>query len=269
MDKKRIGIHGVPRSGTTWLGEIINSSPHVKYKFQPLFSYELKDFLSESSQASTIDDFFEKLDHTKSAFLDQEEGKEKGIIPIFKKEKSTHIVYKEVRYHNILENLLAKDPEIKIIAIIRNPLATMNSWLKSPREFRKDLGWSEMDEWKEANKKNQFKKEEFFGFEKWKEAASLFIKLEKKYQHRFTIVEYSNILSRTFDEVDRLFKFCELELTDQTIEFLEASKKTEKNSTYSVFRCKDDDDDWRHNLNKNIIEEIEKDLKDTKLEKYL
>ena len=124
MKKKRIAIHGVPRSGTTWLGEIINSSSNVKYKFQPLFSYELKDSLDKNSELVEIDDFFEKLEKMNSPFLDQEEAKKKGIIPVFEKNEITHIVYKEVRYHHIIKNLLLKDSGIKIVGIIRNPLAT-------------------------------------------------------------------------------------------------------------------------------------------------
>lgn len=40
----KIAIHSVPRSGSTWLGEILNSSANVKYCFQPLFSYKFKEF---------------------------------------------------------------------------------------------------------------------------------------------------------------------------------------------------------------------------------
>ena len=36
---KNVAIFGVPRSGTSWLGQIFNSSPMVAYRFQPLFSY--------------------------------------------------------------------------------------------------------------------------------------------------------------------------------------------------------------------------------------
>lgn len=46
---------------------------------------------------------------------------------MFEKNEITHIVYKEVRYHHIIKNLLLKDSSIKIIGIIRNPLATINS----------------------------------------------------------------------------------------------------------------------------------------------
>ena len=45
----RVAIHGPPRSGTTWIGEIVNSSPRTIVKYQPLFSYALKDYLSPGS----------------------------------------------------------------------------------------------------------------------------------------------------------------------------------------------------------------------------
>ena len=43
---KRIGLHGVPRSGTSWLGNIFNSSPDLTYKHQPLYSYAFKNYLN-------------------------------------------------------------------------------------------------------------------------------------------------------------------------------------------------------------------------------
>ena len=44
---KRIAIHSVPRSGSSWLGQILNSSLKVCFRFQPLFSYAFKDYLNE------------------------------------------------------------------------------------------------------------------------------------------------------------------------------------------------------------------------------
>jgi hypothetical protein len=269
MNKQKVAIHGVPRSGTTWLGELINSSPNVRYKYQPLFSYELKDFLNENSSLSAINEYFDKLDKTKSPFLDQELAKEQGIIPVFTKQAITHIVYKEVRYHHIIKNLLSKDSEIKIIGIIRNPLATINSWLNSPREFRKDLGWLEIDEWRFANKKNAHKPEEFYGYEKWKEVAYLFSELENIHPDRFLLISYNQLLKNTFDEVERVFDFCDLYISNQTTEFINKSKNIDKNTTYSVYKKKVDDDEWKFSLNKNIISEILWDLNDNELKRYL
>lgn len=269
MNFTRIAIHGVPRSGTTWLGEIINSSPNVVYKYQPLFSYELKGFLNEASSLIDINSFFEKLLTLKSPFLDQLQAKADGIIPVFAKAEITHIAYKEVRYHHILKNLLLKDSGIKILGVVRNPFAVMNSWLESPREFRKDLGWSEEEEWRFAEKKNCNRTEEFYGFEKWKQVAYLFHELEMLFPDRFLLVNYDNLLRDTQNQVNQIYMFCGLSLSPQTTEFLSTSRKMGKETTYSVYRRKKKDDKWKGNLNQRIITEIEKDLNGTKLEKYL
>ena len=41
--KKVIAIFGMPRSGTSFLGQILDSSPSVAYRLEPIFSYKLKN----------------------------------------------------------------------------------------------------------------------------------------------------------------------------------------------------------------------------------
>ena len=271
MDNKffPIAIHGVPRSGTNWLGEIINSSPNVLYKFQPLFSYALKDFLTPSSSEHEINTFFQLLIDTNDDFLDRTEKRKQGILPIFPKKDITHVVYKEVRYHNILYNLIRKSTNIRLICIVRNPLSVINSWLKAPREFRDDLGWKPLEEWRYALKKNLNKPEEFNGYEKWKEATNIFLNLKKQYSNRVYIIEYQNLLINTLEEVENLFKFCQLSLTEQTKIFINKSSSCQNDNAYSVYRLQQSDRNWDKYLDRQIITEIINDLKNTELEKFL
>mgnify|MGYP006176305227 CR=1 FL=1 len=267
---KRIAIHSTPRSGSTWLGQIFNSNPKVKYAFQPLFSFELKGYLNENSSLETIQDFFLKLLHTKDDFINQTEGIKKGILPnFFKTNDVSHIVYKEVRYHYVIENLLLKDENIKIIGLVRNPLAVIASWLKAPREFRKDLGWLENEEWQYATLKNQNKIEEYNGFEKWKEVTNLFLKLEQEFPNQFLLVDYNDLLLDTKSCVKKMFAFCELEYTSETENFILQTKEINNEDAYSVFKTKKIDNDWENSLNLEIVEVIIKDLKNTPLEKFL
>lgn len=39
-----------------------------------------------------------------------------------------------MRYLHIIENLLIQCPDIKILGIVRNPLATLASWINAPKE---------------------------------------------------------------------------------------------------------------------------------------
>lgn len=265
----RIAIHSVPRSGSTWLGEIFNSHPEVIYKYQPLFSYAFKGRLTTSSTQTEIFNFFKEIAITNDDFIDQSEARKNGKMPVFKKSVTpTTVVYKEVRYHHVIENLLAKDSDLKVIGLIRNPYAVVYSWLNAPKEFRKDLGWNEIEEWRYAPKKNLNKPEEFNGFEKWKEVTSLFIRLENKFPSQFKIVYYKDLLNETENTIKELFHFCNLEYTENTKKFIKECQVTEHKDAYSVYKTKINDDEWKDLLNPIIIEEIKKELMNTEFEKY-
>lgn len=266
---KKIAIHGVPRSGTSWLGEIINSSPHTRYKFQPLFSYALKDYLTPASTRQDIEEFFSLLASTSDEFLDQSEKRERRLLPVFRKERFHHVVYKEVRYHNILHNLMRKADDVNLICLVRNPLSVINSWLLAPKEFRADLGWVPADEWRYALKKNLNKPEEFNGFEKWKVGTRIFLCLKNTYPDRVCLVEYRKLVEETRSEVERVFRFCGLPVSDQTRRFIHESKMSEHADAYAVYRKSPDHDAWRKSLDPRIIREIVHDLKGTDLERFL
>lgn len=258
---KRIAIHSAPRSGSSWLGQILNSSPKICFKFQPLFSYAFKDYLNEKSSQEDISAFFNNIAKSKDDFLLQRDKVINGEYPSFSKDnKSTHIVYKEVRYHNIINNLLAKDKELKVIGLIRSPYAVIDSFLRSPKEFRKDLGWEEEEEWRYALKKNMNKSEEFFGYEKWKEVYLIFKELEREYKDRFLLVRYDDLIGDTVNQVKKIFKFCDIEINEQTYSFIKRSNVPGKETVYSVYRDKKQDISWVNTLDKVIQSMIEVDL---------
>ncbi len=265
----RVAIHGVPRSGTSWIGEIVNSSPHTAYRFQPLFSYALKDFLTPGSTRKDIDAFFELLLHTEDDFINQTVKRESGDFPVFSKTEATHIVYKEVRYVNLLFNLMRKSDSIYLCAVIRNPLSTISSWLKAPREFRQDLGWSAQEEWRYALKKNLNKPEEFNGYEKWREATNIFLHLKTIYPSRVYIAKYSNFLSNPNEEAQNLFDAIGLEMTEQTQEFLRQSSNNDNADPYAVFRANQRDDKWKTKLDPIIAQQIINDVQGTALQEYV
>ncbi len=265
----KIAIHSVPRSGSTWLGTIFDSHPNVLYNYQPLFSFSLKDFLNETSNFDEIDLFYSKLSENDDDFIRQKKSKELGLVPSFYKSNIQAIAYKEVRYHHLLPNILKQHNEIKLVCLIRNPLSTLHSWWKAPKEFRGDLGWDFNDEWRTAQKKNAKKPEEFNGYEKWKEAAYLFHRLKEEYNDKVCLVEYKCLLEDTQSEVERIFAFCQLDLTPQTVNFLKESSEKTVDDHYSVFREKQTDDKWKSELPEYIAAYVYEDLKGTMLDRYL
>jgi hypothetical protein len=266
---QKICIHSVPRSGSTWLGSIFDSHPNVIYKYQPLFSYAFKDYLNEASTKDQIDSFFKKIETSNDPFINQIEAIKKEITPLFiKSNNPTHICYKEVRYHHILENMIRKAKDVKVILLIRNPLAVLYSWKNAPKEFREEKGWIFEKEWQFAPLKNNDKKEEYNGYEKWKEATHLFLHLKKKYPENVKIVNYSDLLNNTIQVVEDVYNFTGLKVTEQTLNFLTSSKSKNHTDAYSVFKVKKTDNQW-HKLPTNIIDFIKKDLEGTVLEKFI
>jgi hypothetical protein len=264
---EKIAIHSVPRSGSSWLGEIINSSPNVNYNFQPLFSYAFKSRLDDESSSLDIENFYHEISQTDDEFIRQIDDRKSGKKPVFYKDsKITAVAYKEVRYHYVLENLLEKCPEIKVIGLVRNPYSVINSWFNAPREFRKDLGWKLESELLAADEKNQGRKEEYFGLNKWIETTLLFERLQKKYPENFYLLEYEDLCSNTIDVVKALFIFLGLEYTEQTASFL--SEKKEVKGTYSVMKNKNQAQVTKVELSESIIEAINRVLTKNKLTQY-
>lgn len=264
----KFAIHGVPRSGSTWIGEIFNSSPSVCYRYQPLFSYALKAYLTESSCRADIDAFYDELIESRDAFLLQVAAREVGRLPQFEKGELTHVGYKEVRYHHILPNLIREAKDVKIIVIQRNPFSVINSWLNAPREFRADLGWNPLEEWRYALKKNLNRPEEFNGYEKWKETSLLFHYLAKQYPDRVKILRYDELLLDPVCQVRDAFKFIDLDYTSQTDTFLNEASDTDSDA-YSVVRFRQTDDKWKAQLHPDIIEVITEDLQGCVLDFFL
>lgn len=263
----KLAIHSVPRSGSSWLGEIVNSSEYVNYSYQPLFSYRFKSFLSENSSNSEINDFFDLLKMNNDSFIRQEDDRKLGVKPIFYKSEPLCIAYKEVRYHNILENLLLRDEDLKLIALIRNPLSVIASWYSAPREFRKDLGWQLEDEIYFANKKNDNRKEEYFGLNKWIESTLLFERLHDKYKDRVLIVNYNDLILDVTNETYRIYDFLNLPVSEQVERFIET--KLVNQGTYSVFNTKSADNGWEVVLPIKIQDMIIKSVEEASLKKYL
>ena len=263
----KVGVFGVPRSGTSWLGHIFNSHPDVAFRFQPLFSYGHKGGLTSSSSAEEILTFFEEIFDSQDAFTTMKSATQRNY-PTFKKTVvPTHIVFKETRYLHIIENVLTQCGDVKIIGLVRNPLSVLASLVSAPKEFQRD--WIVHSEWRMAPSKNQNRAEEFYGFDKWKETSELFLRLKSQFPQQFHLVTYKELNSAPLDTTEKLFDFCGLEVCSQVEEFLAESKSRHDPDPYSVFRAYASDEGWRGNLQDEIVKQILLELKNTSLEVFL
>lgn len=265
---QKIAIFGVPRSGTSWLGQIFNSHPYVAFRLQPLFSYTHKGRLNENSSAQEIDDFFiEILNSSDSFTLMQDAYYHKSYPNFIKSAESTHIVFKETRYLNIMENMLSKCPQITIIGIVRDPRSVLASWVEAPKEF--DAEWDIIKEWRWAPKKNAGKAEEFYGYEKWKQSARDFLRFAQDFPEQFRLVQYERLVNDPLTETHQLFQFCGLDVETQTTRFISDSRKRHDDDAYSVYRSKAGGQRWMEVLPYEITQTILADLDSTSLADFL
>jgi hypothetical protein len=263
-----IGIHGVPRSGTSWLGQIFNSHPQVAFRFQPLFSYAFKSYLNLNSSKDEMDNFFEQIFLSDDYFINMKDSEIHKNYPVFQKNPQPQVLmYKEVRYHYLIPHLLKHHESVKFIFIIRNPFSVLTSWAKAPREFKPE--WNFNDEWKNAQSKNQNKPEEYFGFDKWKEASQLFFKCKKNFPDHVQIISYNELLKNTIPLIERLFEFSGLLLDKQSIDFINKSRKQNHEDPNSVFKIKLEDNGWKNFIPENIIRQVHDELKESELAKFL
>ena len=260
---KNVMINGAPRSGTSWLGQIFNSSPVTSYRFQPLFSYAFKDHLTLNSTKSEITKFFNEVSVTDDDFILQTDQLRRKIHSEFQKDVPTHTVMKHVRYHYLLKHILEISDDIKVIGIIRHPCGVINSWLKTPREFNPE--W-DISEWKHGSMKNKNQPGEYYGFEKWKETNSLFLKLHNQYPERFKIIQYDDLVKDRITTTQTIFDFVDLEMTNQTFDFLTKSQEKEIDDPDTAFRLSDVSERWKYELDTYIVNEIHNDLIGSELE---
>lgn len=265
----RIAVHGVPRSGTSWVGEILNSAPDVAYRYQPLFSYAHKDFLDGRSTAADVDTFFERLRRCEDPFTNQTERREAGQFPRFEKVAPRHVAYKEVRYHQLLPHLMQCAPDLRLCLVVRHPLSVLQSWLQAPREFRADLGWTVADEWRHAPRKNQGRPEEFNGYARWKQATTLFVELKAAWPARVHLLVYADLLADPAAEARAMFGALGVAWTAQSADFLCASASRHQADAYAVYRQGQRDDRWVGALDAGIVREVEDDLRGSALQAFL
>ncbi|HET8886994.1 MAG TPA: sulfotransferase domain-containing protein [Salinimicrobium sp.] len=256
MITNNIALFSVPRSGSTWLGQILNSAPDTMYRFQPNFAYSFPKTLNKESDKKEIEKFHKELKNCEDPFVCGELSISSKKNVEFAKENISHLIWKETHFIFLAETLL-KNSDTKVIGLIRSPFATISSWLKIPKEF--DPSWDVEEQWRNAELKNQGKESHYFGFEKWKEATLLFDGLKKEYPNRFYLVNYDDLLHDTIGTVTNLFHFAGLEVSNQTQQFIKKSRTTSVDDAYGVFKKKEKDDGWKGELLEEIVNEIKED----------
>ena len=268
--RRVIAIFGMPRSGTSYLGQIIDSSKDVAYRLEPIFSYRLKNKVDENSTREEFKQFFElAYNAADDEFMNQLDKRKSGIYPIFEKSETSILAFKTTRFHQILPSLLElfSEDELRVVCIVRHPAGAISSWLRNPREFPPNIDYRSTHEWRTGNCRKTAK-EEFWGFDDWLNVTSVHINLESRYRN-FKIFQYEDIVINPKQKVKEIFDFCGLSFEEQTLKFLKDSQSDSIDDPYAVFKDPSVINQWKKKLDIDIQNEIIKDVRKSNLERFL
>lgn len=268
--RKVIAIFGMPRSGTSYVGQIIDSSKDVAYRLEPIFSFRLKNMVDEKSTRKEFEHFFElAYDAFDDEFMNQLDKRKSGLYPTFDKSNPSVLAFKTTRFHQILPSLLElfSEDELKVVCVVRHPAGAISSWLRNPREFPHDIDYRSSREWRTGSCRKTAK-EEFWGFDDWLAVTSAHIDLESRYSN-FKLFQYEDIVINSQQKVKEIFDFCGLSFEQQTIQFLKDSQSNSIDDPYAVFKNRSVINQWKSKLDIEIQNEIIRDVKQSKLERFL
>ncbi len=267
MFRQVIFVAGAARSGTSWLGQIVDSSPRVQFRFQPLFSYAFQGRVNEDSAGDEFQSLFQDMYRSRDPFLLQQDKRDEGIYPRFSKNGNEEfLAFKENRYQYVIEPMLRKSANVTVVTIVRNPCAVINSWMKNPKEF--PPGFSPRAEWRHGECKNSGP-QDFFGFYKWKELTGMYLDLREKYPDNVHLIRFEDLVADPGQNVAKIFSFANLPLEPQTERFIKESTERHDDSPYSVYKNSRVAHQWQRELDPYIASEIQVDLERTRFEQFI
>lgn len=262
-----VALIGMPRSGTSWLGQLFDSSPEVCYRLEPIFSYAFKNVVGEHSTKQEYEQFFDDIYRSQDEFLLQVDKRQAGTYPVFyKRDNLPFLAFKTTRFHQLMETILGHFDNLKMVSIVRHPCGAICSWLNTPREIPASA--DPRMEWR-SGACRKTAKEEFWGFEDWKIVTRLHLRLQVEFPDKFTIIRYEDLVSDTNQVLCKVFDFVGLAMHEQTRRFIKSCHARHDNDSYSVFKSKQVVDTWRTLLPVDIQQSIISEISGTDLAIFL
>ena len=267
-------VCGLARSGTSWLGKILDSDPDVLYRYEPfnikkcdifanLSNYIKKNGIDKKADELLVEGF-KKLPYIHNKHIVGNKPKFKknfyrgnNIFQIFKflhffesqkysklffLRKNIRLVVKIVEFDWGLQWISKTLGTPKILFIIRNPFGNVNS---SKNVLKKDISeWTKV--WIRVH-----------------EEIGLPYNVNIP---NFKLIIYEELCERPMEVTIEIFKFLDWEMTSSTINFIKSSTQKNIGGNWSVLKSSMySANKWRHTLTKQDILQINNIVKNSEL----
>lgn len=266
-------ITGSPRSGTTWLGELISNIPKSIILFEPLhlnrnprakkFEFEWRTYINSNTDNPKAKEFFEDLFNCK--FLNSWITREVAVTRLF---NIQYCIYKFVRA-NMLIGWLNNNFNInKPVLIIRHPCAVISSQLRLKQFSKVKSALMNKNYYIDfphiKDKLNNYKDFEEILAARW--CQENYIPLINN-RSSCILITYENLLNNPEKEIKKIFNEWNIEIPEKIYKNFSISSST-------TFRDIDHKNKmkmlstWQKDLNKNQINKILKVVKDFGMDFY-
>ena len=260
---------GMPRSGTTWLSQIVESSPLSAVRLSPNYSYAFKDELTGDATAEQWRRQLDRALHSDDPFVTQNWRRDTGELGRFPKRDPDHaqvLAIKDTRFHELYDRALQLLPQSRVVYLVRNPAAALWSW-RNCKEFPEGADFAA--EWRSGSVRKREGQGEYWGFADWVALTSHYLALAEREPQRVMVLRYEDLVRDPEQSVAGLFAFLGLPVGAETLDFLAESRSRHDSRPYAVYKSPAVADAWRADFPADILATIEAELSGTALAGFL
>lgn len=259
-------LSGTPRSGTTWIGEVINYNYDYRYIFEafhpaqvPLWQQgELPAYLSMNSENPYFDSVINNVLSGEIRYKWIDRNKRKGFYVYNKR------LFKEVYANLLLKGIKARFPEIPIILLLRHPCPTVISQINIINEdpildaiercFNNQALIDEhiafvMPEFQKA--KTTFEKCVFY----W--CVQYYVPLKQFKEGEIHLAFYENFCQNPDAEIRKLFNFLERPYTDIIFNKMKIPSRTCWGADHAINTGNSLIESWRTKISDQQMEQTQ------------
>lgn len=253
--KKTIFLAGCGRSGSTWVSDIINYQNKYRYMFEPFHSnyvdicknFNYRQYLRPEN---TDEQFLKPASQILTGKI-----RDKWIDRFNRKFICKGRLIKDIRANLLLKWLKTQFPELKIVLLLRHPLAVVNSRMK--------LGWGsnlkfflaqddlikdylEPFEKEIRGAKTEFEEQVFA----W--CIENYVPLHQLKQDEVHVAFYEDFITNPKETIMKLFSFLDIKFKDKILKRLHIpSAEVRKES--AILTGENLTDKWRNNFTEEQI----------------